>query len=330
MVDDNLDSVRQTREALEHQAQHEAWKRRWKRFFVGTSTLLAVGLAALAVYAFSIAHRADGSLARLDSMDRDMSELSQQQRSTAAKFTIWDTERDQLRQQLDKTGSDILRRAEGIRKQTTDSVDSMIRKLQARTDGQVNQLQAKVTTLETERSDDRAQVASLQKELGQVRGEVARQGEVLTAARGDITATNLSAQRQLAVLTASNEKLLDSTQRNGQAVDRINKDLSNQTMDRFDFEVAKGKVQQITPNIQLSLTNVDLRFHRADGWMFVMPDRRTIWLRKQSTSEPVLFYGHDDGKKRELVITDLTKNSMIGYLLLPKGTSGGTVVAAAQ
>jgi hypothetical protein len=101
-------------------------------------------------------------------------------------------------------------------------------------------------------------------------------------------------------------------------------------MERFDFEVAKGKVQQITPNIQLSLTAVDLRFHRADGWMWVMPDRRTVWLRKHSTSEPVIYYGHDDGKKRELVITDLTKNSMIGYLLLPKGTAGGGAVSAAQ
>ncbi len=330
MVDDNLDSVRATREALEHQAQHEAWKRRWKRFFIGTSTLLAVGLAALAGYAFSIAHRADGSLARLDGMDRDMAQLSQQEKSTAAKFSIWDTERDQLRLQLDRTGSDILRRAEGMRKQTTESVDGMIRKLQARTDGQVNQLQAKVTSLETQRSEDHAQVASLQKELGQVRNDVARQGEVLTAARSDINATNLGAQRQLAVLRDASDKLLDSTQRNRQDVDRINKDLNNQSMDRFDFEVAKGKVQQITPNIQLHLTNIDLRFHRADGWMFVMPDRRTVWLRKQSTSEPVIYYGHDDGKKRELVLTDLTRNSAIGYLLLPKGTAGGTAVAAAQ
>jgi hypothetical protein len=56
---------------------------------------------------------------------------------------------------------------------------------------------------------------------------------------------------------------------------------------------------------------------RMSGWMWVMPDRRTIWLRNQYTNEPVIFYGYQDGKKRQLVITSVTKNSVKGYLLLP-------------
>ena len=52
--------------------------------------------------------------------------------------------------------------------------------------------------------------------------------------------------------------------------------------------------------------------------MWVLPDRRTIWLRQQGAQEPVDFYGYTDGKKRELVITSVTKGSVAGYLLLPK------------
>jgi hypothetical protein len=33
------------------------------------------------------------------------------------------------------------------------------------------------------------------------------------------------------------------------------------------------------------------------------------------------FYGYTDGKKRELVITSVTKSSVAGYLLLPKKTT---------
>ena len=50
-----------------------------------------------------------------------------------------------------------------------------------------------------------------------------------------------------------------------------------------------------------------------------MPDRRTIWLRGQSAQEPLTFYGASDGRKRELVITQVTRDSVVGYLLQSKG-----------
>ena len=330
VVNDNLDSVRAARDAMAYQAQHDAWKRRWRRFFLFTATLFAVGLAGLAWYTYGIAHNASGSIARLDGVENTMSKLNGEVQSTQAKLGVWDTERDQLKQQLEKTGSDILRRAEGMRKQTGDAMEVMAKKLQASTDGKVAQLQSKLSALESARDQDHTQVASLQKELGQVRGDVAKQGDSLTAVRNEISTGVSNTQRQLAQIKDSGDRLLDSTQRNRQDVDRINNNLNSQALERVNFEVSKGRVTQITPGISFSLTGVDLSYHRVTGWMWVMPDRRTVWLRKQSTQEPVIFYGHDDGKRRELVITDLTKNSMVGYLLLPKGTAGGTVVAAAQ
>ena len=60
-----------------------------------------------------------------------------------------------------------------------------------------------------------------------------------------------------------------------------------------------------------------------------MPDRRTIWLKGQNAGEPVSFYGHEDGKKRELVITNVTKGSVTGYLLLP-GESAGREIASTR
>jgi hypothetical protein len=53
-----------------------------------------------------------------------------------------------------------------------------------------------------------------------------------------------------------------------------------------------------------------------NGWMWVMPDRRTIRLTRQHTREPLVFYGRQDGKRRELVITSIGRNSVSGYLQL--------------
>jgi hypothetical protein len=63
--------------------------------------------------------------------------------------------------------------------------------------------------------------------------------------------------------------------------------------------------------------------------MWVMPDRRTIWLKGQSAGQPVIFYGREDSRKRELVITNVTNGSVTGYLLLP-GESAGKEIASAR
>lgn len=85
---------------------------------------------------------------------------------------------------------------------------------------------------------------------------------------------------------------------------------------KVSFQIAKNHSRQLVPGISLGVTGTDAACRCVDGWMWVMPDRRTIWLRNQGTHEPVAFYGYHDGKKRELVITNVTNYSVTGYLLL--------------
>lgn len=79
--------------------------------------------------------------------------------------------------------------------------------------------------------------------------------------------------------------------------------------------------------ISLGVTGTDILHRRASGWMWIMPDRRTIWLRNQSVQVPVVFYGMADGKKREVVFTQITQDSVAGYVILSKG--GGSALEPA-
>jgi sortase A len=87
---------------------------------------------------------------------------------------------------------------------------------------------------------------------------------------------------------------------------------------RMTFEVSKNHSQQLSPGISLGVTGIEPADLRVNGWIWLMPDRRTIWLRDHSAHEPVVFYGYQDGKRRELVITRVTKNSITGYVLVPR------------
>jgi hypothetical protein len=85
---------------------------------------------------------------------------------------------------------------------------------------------------------------------------------------------------------------------------------------RVSFTVATNHSQQLAPGISLGVTSTDVGRHEMNGWMWLMPDRRTVWLRHRGTQDPLVFYGYQDGKRRKLVITRLTPNSVTGYLVL--------------
>jgi sortase A len=84
---------------------------------------------------------------------------------------------------------------------------------------------------------------------------------------------------------------------------------------RVPFEVSMNHSRQLVPGISIGLTRADAERKTVDGWMWVMPERRTIWLHDQSTRQPIVVYGAD-GWKREVVINSVTRNSIRGYLVL--------------
>jgi len=134
-----------------------------------------------------------------------------------------------------------------------------------------------------------------------------------------LTATRREAQDNHAATGERLASLQQSQQRDRQDVDTM---ASRLAVRRVDFGVPKGHSRDLAPGFSLGVTGTDVSTRRVSGWMWVLPDRRTIWLRNQSAQEPVVFYGLGDGKKRELVITHVTRNSVVGYLVLPGEGAG--------
>lgn len=84
---------------------------------------------------------------------------------------------------------------------------------------------------------------------------------------------------------------------------------------RLPFEIAQNHSRELGRGISIGLTKADEDSERADGWMWLMPERRTVWLRDLGTHQPLTFSAAD-GQKRELVITSISRNSMRGYVTL--------------
>jgi sortase A len=79
------------------------------------------------------------------------------------------------------------------------------------------------------------------------------------------------------------------------------------------FNVSEQHSRELVPGkIWFGLSSADPEGRRVTGWLWVMPDRRTIWLRDVDTRHPMSFY--QDGERRELVITSVARTSAKGFL----------------
>ena len=59
----------------------------------------------------------------------------------------------------------------------------------------------------------------------------------------------------------------------------------------------------------------------------MIPDGRILWIRGQGIQQPVRFYSHKDERPYELVFTRVSKDSAVGYLLMPRWPNDGIPVA---
>ena len=98
----------------------------------------------------------------------------------------------------------------------------------------------------------------------------------------------------------------------------------------YEFTVAKTKTPQRVGPVQLSLNRVDQK--KSKYTMTVFVDDRSIEKRDKTAGEPVQFYvkGGRGAAPYEVVVFDVGKNQITGYLSTPKDTgTGGAATATA-
>ncbi|MGA2270602.1 MAG: hypothetical protein ABSH44_19185 [Bryobacteraceae bacterium] len=87
----------------------------------------------------------------------------------------------------------------------------------------------------------------------------------------------------------------------------------------FDIKLAKTKQPQRFADITLRLTNVDAKKNKYT--LLVMADDKLTEKKDKSINEPVQFYTAKGGRiPYELVINQVQKNEIVGYLSTPKET----------
>lgn len=84
--------------------------------------------------------------------------------------------------------------------------------------------------------------------------------------------------------------------------------------DELTFDVSLGHSRQIVPGkVWFGLDSTDAAAGTVSGWLWVLPEHRTIWLHDAEARQPVVF--DQNGRRHELLITSIAQGTARGYVI---------------
>ncbi len=157
---------------------------------------------------------------------------------------------------------------------------------------QIGAVQSDVSTVKTDVGGVKTDVASTQADLAATKSQ-------LTRVVGD--------QGVMSGLIATNHDELEELKRRG---DRS----------YYEFTLHKGGESQVVGTVKLSLKKVDVK--RSKYTLFVNADDKNIEKKDKNLDEPVQFYSGKSPALFEIVVNNIAKNQVTGYMSTPKNVPG--------
>ena len=149
-------------------------------------------------------------------------------------------------------------------------------------------------------------VSSVKTDVGGVKSDVASTQADLAATKSQLTRV-VGDQGVMSGLIATNHDELQELRRRGER-------------NYYEFTLHKGGEPQVVGTVKLSLKKVDVK--RSKYTLFVNADDKNIEKKDKNLDEPVQFYSGKSPALFEIVVNNIAKNQIGGYLSTPKNVPG--------
>ena len=286
---------------------------RSNRLLWAVTGLTLAGLIVAGALAYQEMGKYQGKLNLLPAMQDQLTAAGRRIGSAEDALRSWAGERDAWAKRMGQVEAKVNSTLRAARAQAEQIAARTQQHMQAELDKRTENLQAKVDRIQAAQQSTDTRLGSVQEQLHQIEAvnsqEMERLREELRQSRNAENATLAGLDRQIA--------------RVGERSDRSQSDLASLhrkvDRERIGFEVAVNHDRELAPGVSMNVSHTDVLHQRFDGWVWLMPDRRTIWIHGRGLQQPLTFYNQGDDRERELVITHVTKYSVVGYVLEPRG-----------
>jgi predicted nucleic acid-binding Zn-ribbon protein len=222
----------------------------------------------------------------------------------------WAAEQDALKEHLAALDAKVTTGIDAARRQASALSAAMEQRLAERLEARAGRIDRRIEELDSVRTAEGSRVARLEEEMVHLRHSVARLDDRMLSVDG--------VPRQLAGL----ERRIDENESDLRRTESRLEEEEQVGSKRFDFELPKASTRQLAPGIVAHLTRTNVKFQRYDGWLRLVEEGRTLWIRDQSILQPLIFYEGAGNGQHEFVVTRLSGDTAIGYLKIPQEADG--------
>ena len=184
--------------------------------------------------------------------------------------------------------------------------DQLARQIQAEEAKVQQQVSSEISEVKSSASTANAKIADVSTDVGGVKTQVSATQAELQKTIADLHSTRGDLGVQSGLI-ATNAQELQALKRLGERT-------------YTEFKLGKTKVPQRVGDITLKLKSVDPKKNRYT--VEVMADDKLTEKRDKNVNEPVQFYTSKARQPYELVVNQVQKDLIVGYLSTPKEQSG--------
>jgi predicted nucleic acid-binding Zn-ribbon protein len=284
------------------------------------ATVLA--LVAAGVYGYRMYGSYMGKLKLLPAIQGQLAVAGQRINAAEDALRNWTSQRDAW----DKRLSGVETRIGGILRTARKQAEEVAAKSQQHMEGELDQrsasLQDKMDKLQSAQQSADTRLSGFEEQLNRMQAaneqEVERLREELRQSQDAGKATMASVNHEIARID----------QRSGQSASDLESIHRKVDQQRIGFELAVNHARELAPGISMDVTHTDVSHQRFDGSMWLMPDRKTVWIHGRALQEPLVVYNRGDERPREVVVTRVTKYSVIGYVLAPSENAAPAAISS--
>jgi len=240
-------------------------------------------------------------------------QIDQLNSNMATRIDSVDAQANAFGSQANRRAAELEDAIQAAREETASATEEARTQAQRRAEELVRQLSSQLTQRQTAMSDEigdvknaaiqaNQDVVSVQTDVNTVRGDVQETKTQLNATRDELR----SVRGDLGVqsgLIATNADQLAELRRLGER-------------DYYEFEIPKGKEPYKIGDIVVVVKNT--KPQRGKFTMDVIADDQRVEKKDRTIHEPVQFYVTGATQPYELVVNEVQKDRVIGYLAVPK------------
>lgn len=209
---------------------------------------------------------------------------------------------DTLKDQLETTRRHATMAASQAKSEALTRAEQLAKKLEEEQQQQQQKVASELTDVKQAASTTNAKIADVSGEVGTVKSQVAMTRSELEKTIGDLKKVS----GDLGVTSgyvATNQKELTALKRLGER-------------NYFEFKLAKSKTPQRVGDVTLLLKKADPKHNKYT--LEVVADDKATEKKDRNINEPLQFYVAKARQPYEIVVNEVKKDQVAGYLATPK------------